>query len=77
MAAFFGAGFQPPPKKPNLHHPPKSALERADPHVLRLLAHDPFHGRAPEAVRIRRERYRYTTAEERRATGDWWVREPG
>jgi hypothetical protein len=44
-----------------------------DPLVQRLLRRDPFGGQAPTAVRVRRVRYRFTTAAERRATGDVWV----
>lgn len=50
-------------------------LLHADPQTLRLLRHDPFDGRAPTALRVRRYRYRFTTRAERRATGDWWHRE--
>ena len=50
-------------------------LLEADPPTLRLLRHDPFHGRPPLVVRAVLYRYRYTTPEERRRTGDWWVRE--
>ncbi|WP_275001587.1 lipase maturation factor family protein [Promicromonospora iranensis] len=50
-------------------------LLEADPAVLRLLGHDPFDGRPPRAVRAVLHHYRYTTPEERRRTGDWWVRE--
>jgi hypothetical protein len=50
-------------------------LLEADPETLRLLRHDPFDGRRPRAVRAVLHRYRYTTPEERRRTGDWWVRE--
>jgi hypothetical protein len=50
-----------------------AALARGDPAIRRLLRHDPFDGRAPGAVRVRRERYRFSTPHERRATGDWWV----
>jgi hypothetical protein len=48
-------------------------LLEADPDVLRLLRRDPTHGAKPAAVRGRLVDYRYTTAEERRATGDFWV----
>jgi hypothetical protein len=54
-----------------------AALAAGDPRVRRLVQHDPFEGRAPAAVRVRRERRRYTTPDERRRTGAWWVREPG
>jgi len=47
-----------------------------DPAIRRLLRHDPFDGRAPTAVRVRRFRYRFTTRAERRASGAWWHREP-
>ncbi|GGI04447.1 lipase maturation factor family protein [Egicoccus halophilus] len=50
-------------------------LERllsGDPVVRRLLRTDPFDGRAPTAVRVRRERFRFTTPAERQATGAWW-----
>lgn len=50
-------------------------LLEADPQVLRLLRHDPFDGAPPRAVRAVLHHYRYTTPEERRRTGDWWVRE--
>ncbi|MFD2028985.1 lipase maturation factor family protein [Promicromonospora aerolata] len=50
-------------------------LLEADAPTLRLLRHDPFDGRRPTAVRAVLHRYRYTTPEERRRTGDWWVRE--
>ncbi len=43
--------------------------------TLRLLGGDPFPGRGPTFIRARLYRYRYTTREERRATGAWWVRE--
>ncbi len=47
-----------------------------EPSVLRLFAADPFHGRKPLAVRSVLWRYWFTTAAERRATGDWWRRRP-
>lgn len=49
-------------------------LLEADPQVLRLLRVDPFEGRRPVQVRARLYRYRFTTPEERRSTGDWWAR---
>jgi hypothetical protein len=49
-------------------------LLEADPTTLRLLAHDPFAGRRPAAVRALLYRYRYTTWSELRATGDCWHR---
>jgi hypothetical protein len=52
------------------------ALRRGDPGIRRLVRYDPFDGRAPAAVRVRRERYRFSTPAERRATGDRWVVSP-
>lgn len=49
------------------------ALRRGDPQIRRLLRHDPFAGRPPRHLRLRRERYRYTSVAERRRTGAWWV----
>ncbi|TWH28879.1 lipase maturation factor [Isoptericola variabilis J7] len=49
-------------------------LLEADPATLRLLRRDPFDGERPRWVRARMYRYRYTTPEERRRTGAWWVR---
>jgi hypothetical protein len=51
-------------------------LLEADRPTLRLLRVDPFDGERPRWVRVRLFRYRYTTRAERRASGDWWVREP-
>ncbi len=42
--------------------------------IRRLLRHDPFDGRPPTALRVRRYRYRFTTGDERRTTGDRWTR---
>ncbi|MFF2451370.1 lipase maturation factor family protein [Isoptericola sp. NPDC058082] len=50
-------------------------LLEADPATLRLLRDDPFDGARPRWVRMRLFRYRYTTPDERRRTGDWWVRD--
>jgi hypothetical protein len=50
-------------------------LLEGDRPTLRLLRHDPFPDAPPRWVRARLYRYRFTTAEERRATGAWWVRE--
>jgi lipase maturation factor len=49
-------------------------LLEADAPTLRLLAHDPFAGQPPTAVRARLFHYRFTTRAERRATGAWWHR---
>jgi hypothetical protein len=50
-------------------------LLEAEPSVTRLLAVDPFAGAAPRYVRVLRWQYRFTTPDERRETGAWWVRE--
>src|SRR5690625_4660353 len=53
-------------------------LERlgdADPAIRRLLRSDPFDGRAPRHLRVRYFEYRYATADERRGSGGWWVRQ--
>jgi hypothetical protein len=52
-----------------------SRLLAADPAVLRLLAHDPLAGRRPTAVRVLRYRYRFTTLQQRRQSGAWWMRD--
>ncbi|MDC7120489.1 lipase maturation factor family protein [Cellulomonas fimi] len=50
-------------------------LLEADRPTLRLLRHDPFDGEPPRWVRARTYRYRFARPDERRATGDRWVRE--
>jgi hypothetical protein len=50
-------------------------LLEADAATLDLLAGDPFDGEPPAHVRAVRYRYRYTTPEERAASGRWWSRE--
>ena len=49
-------------------------LLAADRPTLRLLARDPFDGRRPTWIRARLFRYRFTTSEERWASGAWWDR---
>ncbi|WP_407317857.1 lipase maturation factor family protein [Isoptericola halotolerans] len=49
-------------------------LLEADRATLRLLRRDPFGGERPRWVRARLYRYRFSTPEERRRTGAWWVR---
>jgi hypothetical protein len=50
-------------------------IERSPP-VLGLLAEDPFPGQPPLYLRTLLYEYRFSTPEERKATGAWWVREP-
>ncbi|MGH2499400.1 MAG: lipase maturation factor family protein [Candidatus Limnocylindria bacterium] len=49
-------------------------LLRDDRPTIALLANDPFPDRPPRFVRALLYRYRFTTPQERRRTGDWWVR---
>jgi hypothetical protein len=49
-------------------------LLQNDAPTLALMAGNPFPDRPPTLVRARYYEYRFTTAEERRQTGDWWVR---
>jgi hypothetical protein len=44
--------------------------------VRRLLRGDPFAGRPPRELRVLLFEYRYATRSERRANGQWWMREP-
>jgi hypothetical protein len=50
-------------------------LLRGDRDILRLLRRNPFPDAPPLWVRARYYRYRFTTNEERRTSGAWWVRE--
>ena len=50
-------------------------LLEGSPEVRGLLANDPFQGRAPRFVRAMLYEYRFTDAQERRETGNWWKRE--
>ena len=50
-------------------------LLEADRPTLRLLAHDPFGGEAPQWVRAVSYRYRFTTHAEFRASRERWVRD--
>jgi hypothetical protein len=52
------------------------ALLAGTPEVVRLLRHDPFGDRPPRWIRVRRERYRFTTPQVHRSTGDWWTITP-
>jgi hypothetical protein len=49
-------------------------LLEADRAMLKLLRKDPFEGRRPKFVRARVFQYEYTTAAERRLSGNWWKR---
>jgi lipase maturation factor len=49
-------------------------LLRGDRAILRLLGRNPFPAEPPVWIRASYFRYRYTSREERRSTGAWWVR---
>ena len=49
-------------------------LLEGDPPTLALLRSNPFRDRPPRFVRALLYRYRFTTWQERRATGAWWSR---
>jgi hypothetical protein len=51
-------------------------LLEGSPPVLDLLEHNPFPEQPPLYVRARLEDYRFTTFEERAATGQWWISKP-
>jgi hypothetical protein len=51
-------------------------LRTGVPEVLALFRGNPFPGTPPRFVRAVLYDYRFSTAEERRRTGVWWVREP-
>jgi lipase maturation factor len=50
-------------------------LLEGDPATIGLLRTNPFPERPPQAIRALLYRYRFTTPEEHRRTGAWWVRE--
>jgi hypothetical protein len=50
-------------------------LLEGSPPVLRLLARNPFPNAPPRYIRALLYEYRFTTPEERRASGAWWKRE--
>jgi lipase maturation factor 1 len=64
-----------PRQSPWLYALTDRLLEGA-PEPKRLLAVDPFPDDPPEQIRATLWRYRFTTIEERRATGAYWKREP-
>lgn len=47
-------------------------LHQGSPSVTGLLAVDPFPDEPPRYLRVLAYRYRFTTPEERAASGDWW-----
>jgi hypothetical protein len=57
-------------------HDFRKRLLEGSPSVLALLERNPFPERPPRFIRVRVENYRFTTPEEHKATGNWWVIEP-
>lgn len=51
-------------------------LLAADRATLKLLRIDPFDGKQPRQVRALVYHYRYSTRQEKKATGLWWIRRP-
>lgn len=51
-------------------------LLEGSPDVLALLARNPFPSGPPRYVRAQVYDYKFTTLAEKRATGDWWSRQP-
>lgn len=45
------------------------------PDVLSLFAKDPFHGKAPKALRLQRYEYRFASLKELHKEGLWWKRD--
>ena len=60
-------------RRPEVHLVNPRLLE-GSPDVLRLLASDPFAGKAPHFVRAELYDYRFTDRTERARTGAWWTR---
>ena len=60
------------------HHPwvyrLAEKLLQGDRGMLGLMARNPFPDAPPRFLRMRLYRYRFTSPEERKATGDWWSR---
>jgi len=49
-------------------------IHEGSPQVLQLPKHNPFEENPPRYPRVAAYDYRFTTPEERAATGNWWVR---
>ena len=52
----------------------EARLLQNEPAVLQLFARNPFPGKTPQSVRAVQWQYRFSTEEEKRTTGAWWVR---
>ena len=51
-------------------------LLEGDPATLSLLRVNPFPNHPPRIIRAEYFSYRFTTPDERRRSGQWWMREP-
>jgi hypothetical protein len=51
-------------------------LLEGNPSIVRLLRFNPFPEHPPRFIRAELFVYRFTTADERRRSGQWWKREP-
>jgi hypothetical protein len=54
----------------------RQRLLEGSPDVLALLSRNPFPHDPPAYIRVRAESYRFSTADERHASGNWWAVEP-
>ena len=64
-----------PPQNPGMRHWFESFLWRLhknSPSVTALLEHNPFPDDGPRYLRVLSHRYRFTTSEERQASGRVW-----
>lgn len=69
---WFAAMGRGPGRRDEWVHVLVDRLLAGDPLVRRLLRHDPFDGRSPDAVRVHRRRYVFATREEHRVDGAVW-----
>ena len=67
-------GFTPWYREPWFVHFAAKLLQN-DEKTLSLIAENPFPEKPPRFVRALLYEYRFTTPEERRRTGNWWVRD--
>ncbi len=51
-------------------------LLQNDPEILKLMDKNPFKEHPPHYIRAVLYSYRFTNAQEKKKTGDWWVRRP-
>ena len=51
-------------------------LLQGDKPVISLLKHNPFPDQPPRFIRAQRYLYRFSSTQEKKGTGRWWMREP-